>query len=63
MKATATVIPEATPFTLLGQSSPSSSQGIVPTPAPNTENSLVGKNIKFTGKLEPLCFGPFLCLS
>ena len=39
MKATATVTPEATPFTLLGQSSPSRSQGIVPTPAPNTENS------------------------
>ena len=37
MKATATVTPEATPLTLLGQSSPSSSQGIVPTPAPNTE--------------------------
>ena len=37
MKATATVTPEATPLTLLGQSSPSSSQGMVPTPAPNTE--------------------------
>ena len=38
MNATDTVTPDATPFTLLGHSSPSSNQGIVPTPAPNTEN-------------------------
>ena len=36
-KATDTVTPEAIPLTLLGHNSPSSSQGMVPTPAPNTE--------------------------
>ena len=38
-KATETVRPEAIPLTLLGHNSPSSSQGTVPTPAPNTENT------------------------
>ena len=37
-KAMETVTPEATPLTLLGQSSPKSSQGIVPTPAPKTKH-------------------------
>ena len=38
-KAMETVTPDATPLTLLGQSSPSSSHGIVPTPAPKTKHS------------------------
>ena len=37
-KAIETVAPEATPLTLLGHSSPKSSQGMVPTPAPKTES-------------------------
>ena len=37
-KATETVTPEAMPLTLLGHNSPNKSQGMVPTPAPNTKH-------------------------